>query len=73
MPTKTYETNEKLTQIRAENMRYDLSTYFESTPELMGKVNVVIVTAIVDGPEYVKDSKNKKKYKPYQFVGLKTE
>jgi hypothetical protein len=73
VPTKTYETNEKLTQIRAENMRYDLTTYFESIPEFTGKVNVVIVTAIVDGPEYVKDAKNKKKYKPYQFVGLKTE
>jgi hypothetical protein len=73
VPTKTYETNEKLTQIRAENMKYDLSTHFESKPEYAGKVNVVIVTAIVDGPEYNKDFKDKKKYKPYQFVGLKTE
>ena len=73
VPTKTYETNEKLTQIRAENMKYDLSTYFESKPECAGKVNVVIVFAVVDGPEYEKDFKDKKKYKPYQFVGLKTE
>jgi len=73
VPTKTYETNEKLTQIRAENMKYDLVTYFENIPELKGKVNVVIVAAIVDGPEYVKDAKNQKKYRPYQFVGLKTE
>jgi tetratricopeptide (TPR) repeat protein len=73
VPTKTYETNEKLTQIRAENMKYDLSTYFESKPEYAGKVNVVIVFAVVDGPEYEKDFKDKKKYKPYQFVGLKTE
>lgn len=73
VPTKTYETNEKLTQIRAENMKYDLITHFENKPEFKGKVNVVIVSAIVDGPEYVKDFKNQKKYKPYQFVGLKTE
>ena len=73
VPTKTYETNEKLTQIRAENMKYDLATYFESKEEFKGKVNVVIVTAIVDGPDYVEDSKNLKKYRPYQFVGLKTE
>jgi len=73
VPTKTYATNEKLTQIRAENMKYDLSTYFETKPEFAGKVNVVIVTAIVDGPEYNKDFKDKTKYKPYQFVGLKTE
>jgi hypothetical protein len=73
VPTKTYETNEKLTQIRAENMKYDLTTYFESKPEYAGKVNVVIVSAIVDGPEYVQDAVDTKKYKPYQFVGLKTE
>jgi hypothetical protein len=73
VPTKTYETNEKLTTIRAENMKYDISTYFESQPEFKGKVNVVIVSAIVDGPEYVSDSAKQKKYKPYQFVGLKTE
>lgn len=73
VPTKTYETNEKLTQIRAENMKYDLVNHFESIPELKGKVNVVIVTAIVQGPEYVKDASDTKKYKPYQYVGLKTE
>jgi hypothetical protein len=54
-------------------MKYDLTTYFDNIPELKGKVNVVIVTAIVDGPEYSKDFKDKDKYKPYQFVGLKTE
>lgn len=73
VPTKTYETNENLTQIRAENMKYDLSTYFESKKEFAGKVNVVIVSAIVDGPEYTGDAKDVKKYRPYQFVGLKTE
>ena len=54
-------------------MKYDIFTYFESKPEFKGKVNVVIVSAIVDGPEYVNDSSKQKKYKPYQFVGLKTE
>jgi hypothetical protein len=73
VPTKTYETNEKLTQIRAENMKYDLSTYFESKDDFKGKVNVVVVSAIVDGPDYVEDAQSVKKYRPYQFVGLKTE
>lgn len=73
VPTKTYETNEKLTQIRAENMKYDLTTYFEKKEEYRGRVNVVIVSAIVDGPEYTEDFKDTKKYRPYQFVGLKTE
>jgi hypothetical protein len=73
VPTKNFESNEKLATIRAENMKYDLQNYFESNPAFKGKVNVVIVTAIVDGPEYTNDAKNKPKYKPYQFVGLKTE
>jgi hypothetical protein len=73
VPTKDYESNEKLASIRAENMKYDLLNYFESKSAFNGKVNVVIVTAIVDGPEFTNDAKNKSKYKPYQFVGLKTE
>lgn len=73
VPTKTYGTNENLTKIRAENMKYDLQTYFESKPELNGKVNIVIVSTLVQGPEYVKDASNTKKYRPYQYVGLKTE
>jgi tetratricopeptide (TPR) repeat protein len=73
VPTRTYESNENLAKIRAENMKYDLTTYFDNIPELKGKVNVVIVTTIVDGPEYNKDYRNKDKYKAYQFVGLKTE
>ena len=73
VPTKTYESNEKLTEIRAENMKYDLTTYFEGKKEFQGKVNVVIVSAIVDGPDYVEDAKDMKKYRPYQFVGMKTE
>ncbi len=73
VPTKTYETNENLTRIRAENMKYDLIAHFEKDEKFKGKVNVVIVTAIVDGPPYEQDSKNKEKYFPYQYVGLKTE
>jgi len=51
VPTKDFESNEKLATIRAENMKYDLQNHFESNPAFKGKVNVVIVTAIVDGPE----------------------
>jgi hypothetical protein len=73
VPTKAFASNQRLAEIRAENLKYDILNYFEANPEYKGKVNVVIVTAIVDGPEYIKDKDNKKKYSPYQFVGLKTE
>ena len=73
VPTKTYGTNEKLAKIRAENMKYDLVAYFEQNEEYKGKVNIVIATTKVSGPEYDEDSSNKEKYFPYQYVGLKTE
>ena len=73
VPTKTYSTNENLAKVRAENMKYDLISYFEQNPDLKGKVNVVIVSSEVQGPEYVKDAQDEKKYYPYQYVGLKTE
>lgn len=73
VPTKTYETNENLTRIRAENMKYDLIDYFQKDENFKNKVNVVIVSTIVQGPEYIKDAVNKEKYFPYQYVGLKTE
>lgn len=73
VPTATYKTNENLTRIRAENMKYDLIAHFEKDAKFKGKVNVVVVTTLVQGPEYEQDSKNKEKYFPYQYVGLKTE
>ena len=54
-------------------MKYDLISYFEKNPDYAGKVNVVIVTKLVQGPDYEKDAVNKEKYFPYQYVGLKTE
>lgn len=73
VPTKTYASNEELTRLRAENMKYDLLAYFQSKPEFKDKVTVVVVSAIVDGPAYEKDFAKDKKYIPYQFVQLKTE
>jgi tetratricopeptide (TPR) repeat protein len=73
VPTKTYATNENLTRIRAENMKYDLIAYFEKDEKFKGRVNVVIVTTIIQGPEYIKDAEDTKKYGPYQYVRLKTE
>ncbi len=73
VPTKTYKTNENLTKLRAENMKYDLIAYFEKNEKYKGKVNVVVATTIVQGPEYDQDSRDKEKYFPYQYVGLKTE
>lgn len=71
VPTKTFGTNEKLASTRAENMKYDLIEHFEK--KYAGKVTVVIVSTVVEGPEYEEDSANRDKYEPFQFVQLKTE
>lgn len=73
VPTKTYKTNETLSQIRAENMKYDLLTYFQENTSYKDKINIVVVQVLVDGPEFEKDARNKKKYQPFQFVALKTQ
>jgi hypothetical protein len=72
VPTKTYGTNDKLAQMRAENMKYDLVEYF-TNKGMAEKVNVVVSEAKVQGPAYEDDSSNRSKYEPFQYVKLKTE
>lgn len=71
VPTQTFGSNEKLAEIRAENMKYDLLDHFKK--KYAERVNVVIVSSSVGGPEYADDAENKSKYEPFQFVELKTE
>lgn len=73
VPTKMYGSNENLARIRAENVKYDLVSYFSRKSEYTGKVNVVVLGTKVDGPSYEEDAENKAKYEPFQFVELTTE
>ncbi|MCO5259103.1 MAG: hypothetical protein M9916_03075 [Crocinitomicaceae bacterium] len=73
VPTKSFDSNDELARLRAENMKYDLLDYFEKDKDTKGKVVVVVAKTIVQGPEYDKDFKNSDKYKPYQYVFLRTE
>ncbi len=72
VPTATYKTNQNLAHIRAENMKKELLKYFEGKEELKGKIDIIVGSELVQGPEYEKDAGNHDKYKPYQYVGLKT-
>lgn len=72
VPTKSFPSNEELAKERSENLKYDLIDHF-STSKYNGKVNVVIVSSIVDGPVYENDGVRKKKYEPFQFVSLTLE
>lgn len=71
VPTKTFGTNEKLAEVRAENVKYDIANHFQK--KYAGRVNVVIEKTLVDGPPYEEDSANRAKYEPFQFVSLRTE
>lgn len=71
--SRVYESNEELSLLRAENMKYDLLTHFEDKKKFQGRVNVVIVSSVVAGPPYEWDYENEEKYKPYQYVELKTQ
>lgn len=73
VPTKTFSSNEELAKLRAENMKYDLMNYFESDKATAGKVVVTVSKTLVQGPHYEQDGKRTDKYKPYQYVFLKTE
>lgn len=72
--TKTFGTNEKLAQTRAEQLQKLLEEYFASNDSLKGKVKISITEVVVAGPEYTnRDFKNIEKYYPYQYVGARID
>lgn len=73
VPTAKFSNNEELSRSRAENVKYDIMTYFQGKEKYLEKINVVIQNSVVEGPVYENDRDNKNKYRPYQFILLKTE
>lgn len=72
VPTKTFKTNEKLAEVRAENIKKEIEQYFKKDPNA-AKITVTIVEKTVQGPAYEEDSANMDKYIPYQYIKLKTK
>ncbi len=72
VPTYQFKNNEELAHLRAENLKYDLINHFQNK-KLDKQIIIVIENFAVDGPEYINDPSNHKKYKPYQLVSAKTE
>lgn len=72
VPTKTFKTNEKLAEVRAENIKKDIEQFFKKAGNA-DKVTVEIVEKVVQGPEYDEDSSNSDKYVPYQYIKLQTK
>lgn len=72
VPTKTFKTNDHLARTRADNMLELLNDHFKEKG-ISDNVSVEIISVIVDGPSYEKDSQNEEKYGSYQFVKLTSE
>lgn len=73
VPTKTYNSNEELSRMRAENIKYDIIAYFQNKTEYQDKIVVTIQESLVAGPSYEGDAYNRLKYRPYQYVEVTTE
>lgn len=71
VPTKTYKTNENLTQLRANNAMKTLITEFSKDEDMFARINITIKDASVNGPDYDNDANNIGKYAPFQYVKIK--
>lgn len=68
VPTETFKTNEKLTKARAKSAEKLMMDEL-SKRNLTDKVDLVIKSAIVQGPNYVwGTAENEEKYEPFQYV-----
>lgn len=72
VPTKTFSTNERLAQTRAENMQKQLKAYF-AKKGWKDKVTIEIGDVKVQGPAYEEDSADQDRYVPFQFIQLITK
>jgi hypothetical protein len=73
VPTTSFSSNQQLAEYRAENMKKLLNEFIASKPSYKYVITIKNTMITVDGPDYQKDAVNKNKYRPYQFVGLKTK
>ncbi|MFT6981366.1 MAG: hypothetical protein ACJAUD_000129 [Crocinitomicaceae bacterium] len=69
VPTKTFVTNDKLADARAEQIKEVLMKYYANN----SSVEIVILESTVNGPSYEDDSTNQVKYAKHQFISLKTK
>jgi transcriptional regulator with XRE-family HTH domain len=72
VPTRSFKTNDNLARSRANRIKSELDNYF-TAKGYSAKVKIVIDGTAVQGPLYENDSDNTEKYKPFQFIDLKTK
>jgi hypothetical protein len=70
VPTKTFSSNRKLAQHRADDARTKLELAFKANNIDGEKVIFSSTKAVVGGPKYKGDFKNTSAYQPHQFVRI---
>lgn len=71
VPTRTFGTNEKLSQSRMDDARKRLIEAAQARGIDTAKLKLEAVNSLVQGPRYLGDFKDTEKYGKYQFVKLK--
>jgi hypothetical protein len=72
VPTETFKTNDNLARSRANRIKGELENYF-TAKGYSSQVKIIIDGTVVQGPSYENDKDNTEKYKPFQYVDLKTK
>lgn len=71
VPTKTYVSNENLSQLRANNAMKTLMKEFDGDDDAFSRIKIEVKEADVKGPVYENDAKDIGKYAPFQYVVIK--
>jgi hypothetical protein len=71
VPTRTFGTNERLSQSRMDDARKRLVEAAQARGIDPAKLKLEAVNSLVQGPRYLGDFKDTEKYGKYQFVKLK--
>jgi hypothetical protein len=72
VPTETFKTNDNLARSRANRIKGELDNYF-TAKGYSAQVKIIIDGTVVQGPLYENDRNNTEKYRPFQFIDLKTK
>lgn len=71
VPSLKYKNNQNLANKRAQNLELELLSYF-NRKKFKSRVLVKVMSSVVSGPTYNSDNIEKEKYKPFQYVQIKS-
>ena len=73
IPSKKFKSNTELAKLRVEKGKKAIFDYLNAQNILLNKVQIVKEKAIVSGPKYDHNIKEKSKYYKYQYFSIWVE